>query len=213
MVSSLQIFSHRWGILVLASVAYVSSHSYLFATLCISAFDILVECFCLFLLSHKKENPIELLVDGVVRILTIFLIVTILAFVWYAYDLSFLYGLQWLYFSVVAYLYFLCRFIDVATRGIVHANLVFVVVSLGMLVFFMNFVAYGEPYTFMTEMLYILSVFFLIIVSWYYGWWAFLAFIIFWIFVLCIGLIVNAALDHNYRYPVSHYFTQTPWLK
>lgn len=205
----------RWAILVISSAAYLCSHSYLFATFAVAAFDLLAESTLLAMgggWQYYYTSGGQLAVDYALRVLTVFAAVTLNAFTWYAFDLSFLYGLQWLYFSVTTYLYFISRCIDTFTQGRYYVDVAFAAAALPGLAFFMNFIAYGEPYTFMTQMIYILSVTCLMVTSLYYRWLAVLFFVFFWIVAIAVGLIVNTALDRDYRYSVSHYFSQTPWL-
>lgn len=199
----------RWNVLIVASVAYLCSHSYAFGVLATGLFETIVNIF----VNLTQKRPWgEWGVSAAISILTILVGVTINAFTAYVFDLTFLFGLQWLYLAVVAFFYIHIRALDTATQGRAYVDYVFGVASLAMLAVLMNFVAFGEPYTFMTEMLYIVSVVALSATSSVLRWWAALIFVVFWIIVIVVGVIVNSAVGKDLRYPLSRYFAQTPLI-
>lgn len=199
----------RWNVLIVASVAYLCSHSYAFGVLATSLFETIVNVF----VNLTQKRPWgEWGVSAAISVLTILVGVTINAFTAYVFDLTFLFGLQWLYLAVVVFFYLHIRALDMATEGRVYVDYVFGVASLAMLAVLMNFVAFGEPYTFMTEMLYIVSVVGLSATSSVLRWWAALIFVVFWIIVIVVGVIVNSAVGKDLRYPLSRYFAQTPLI-
>lgn len=199
----------RWNVLIVASVAYLCSHSYAFGVLATSLFETIVNVF----VNLTQKRPWgEWGVSAAISVLTILVGVTINAFTAYVFDLTFLFGLQWLYLAVVVFFYLHIRALDTATEGRVYVDYVFGVASLAMLAVLMNFVAFGEPYTFMTEMLYIASVIGLSATSSVLRWWAALIFVVFWIIVIVVGVIVNSVVGKDLRYPLSRYFAQTPLI-
>lgn len=208
----------RWYILIIASVAYLCSHSYLFGTLTTIGFDFLVNLCCVWVGHNRRTSKAPISVNGsialdcLIRAATIVVGVTINAFASYVFDLSFLYGIPWLYLAVTVAVYVYIRGIDAVTNGRMYADYGFGLGALATLVFFMNFVAYGEPYTFMTEMIYIFSVVCLVAVSDKIQWWAALIFVVFWILAIAAGSVANFYIGKDYRYPISYYFTHTPLL-
>lgn len=199
----------RWNVLIVALAAYLTSHSYAFGVLATCLFQVIVE---LFINIHRGRPWTEWAIGAAISILTIAVGVTINAFTAYVFDLTFLFGLQWLYLAVVVVFYIHILALDTATKGRVYLDYVFSVGSLGILALMMNFVAFGEPYTFLTAMLYIVSVICLSATSSVLRWWAGLIFVVFWIIVIIVGVIVNISLDRGFRYPLSRYFSQTPLL-
>lgn len=214
----------RWYILIIASVAYLCSHSYVFGIMATIGFDFIMNAASVLVTGPgARWSSINWLVlDVFVRMGTIVVGVTINAFASYVFDLSYLYGLQWLYLATVVLVYIFVRMVDWGDRdwNRKHSqptwgvDYVFGIVSLSLTVFFMNFVAFGEPYTFMTEMIYITSVVGLVVTSdvQVMKWKAFFVFVIFWIIAIIVGLIVNTSLDKDFRFPLSYYFTKTPLI-
>lgn len=198
----------RWYVLIVAATLYLCSHSYVLAVLATIAGDL-----ALFFVGRvvffpqPEDTPESIAADAAVHALTVAVGVTINAFSAYAFDLSFLYGLQWLYFAVTLFLYLYFKWLDaIVFDHRMYLDYFFGVAALAVLVFFMNFVAYGEPYTFLMQMLYIASVVALAATSESLRWYAALIFVCCWIVVISIGLIVNEAVDHEYRHSLRHYF-------
>lgn len=201
----------RWYILIIGSIAYLCSHSYLFATTATIAFDVVLGLACA-AMDWPNVDGRGFVIDKAIGALCIVGGCTVNAFGAAIFDLSFLYGLQWLYFAIMVALYMYFRAIDTFFRTKAGLDYIFGAVALGTLVFFMNFVAYGEPYTFMVEMIYILSVIGLVAISDRIQWWAALVFFSFWIIAIGAGAITNAVMHKEYRRPLHYYFTNTPLI-
>lgn len=200
----------RWYVLVVSSTLYLCSYSYWFAVAAMSVVELL--CYALITsVSSKRPNGKTIAIECAIRIATIVVGTTINAFVAYVFDLSFFYGLQWLYFAVTAFFYVYGMWLDKVTRGRFYIDHAFGVVSLSTLVFFMNFVTYGEPYTFLVQMIFIASVIGLSATTPSLGWWTSLIFVFFWVFAIVIGVVVNRLTHKEYRYSVSDYFSRMPF--
>lgn len=205
----------RWNVLIVASVAYLCSHSYAFGVLATSLLETIISVTIDVIRDRESGGRARVetfLASAAISIVTIAVGVTINAFAAYVFDLTFLFGLQWLYLAVVVIVYVYIRALDEITGRRVYVDYVFGIASMAMLAVMMNFVAFGEPYTFMTEMLYIASVVGLSATSSALRWWAALIFVVFWAIVILVGLAVNLSMHRDFRYPVSRYFTQTPLL-
>lgn len=213
----------RWSILIVASVGYLCSHSYVFGIMATIGLDVLVNVASLLVAGSTLWSSREWLVlDVLIRMATIVIGVTINAFSSYVFDLSYFYGMQWIFFAVVVLLYVYVRLVDWGSgawnksynRPTWGVDYIFGLASLGAMAFFMNFVAFGEPYTFMVEMIYIASVIALTAVSDVkkMQWWAFLIFVVFWAVAIIVALIINIQLDKDFRFPLAYYFTKTPLI-
>ena len=200
----------RWYILIVGSVAYMCMHSYPYAITVTVAFDILVNMMNVFFAGAAISSTIEgVMVDIFVRVACIVAGITINAFTAYVYDLSFFFGLSYLLLGLFMLIYVYIRMIDWSMPSRIYADYFYILGSLALLTFFMNFVIYGEPYTYLAEAVFIISVFFLVLISdlRHMQWWSFFIFAMFWVIGLVVGWAVNKfQMHHQYRYTLMHYF-------
>jgi len=200
----------RWYILIIGSITYMCMHSYPYAIAVTVAFDTLVNMANVFFAGAAVSSTIEAVIaDIFMRVATIVMGITINAFAAYVYDLSFFFGMQYFLMGLFMLIYIYIRMIDWTMPSPIFVDYFFVLGSLALLTFFMNFVIYGEPYTYLAEAVFIISVFFLVLISdlRHMQWWAFFIFVIFWVIGLVVGWAVNKfQMHHQYRYTLMHYF-------
>jgi hypothetical protein len=149
------------------------------------------------------------MIDFFIRVASVVIGITINAFTAYVYDLSFFFGLRYFLMGLIMMMYLYIRMIDWAMPSRIYADYFFILASLATLTFFMNFVIYGEPYTYLAEAIYIISVFFLVLISdlRHMQWWSFFIFVLFWTIGILVGWLVNKfQMHHHYRYTLHHYF-------
>lgn len=200
----------RWYILIVGSITYMCMHSYPYAIAITVAFDLVVNMASVFLMNAALSSSVEAVVaDIFIRIACIVAGITINAFTAYVYDLSFFFGLRYFLMGLYMLVYVYIRMVDWSMSSRIFVDYFFILGSLALLTFFMNFVIYGEPYTYLAEAVFILSVFFLVLISdlRHMQWWAFFTFVVFWAVGLLVGWAVNKfQLNHHYRYTLMHYF-------
>lgn len=201
-----------WYILIVASVAYMCSHSYLFSATATPAFDLLVSYVAAVCVARTRFDWGRFLLERLIVTVAIVLACTVMAFAYFVFDLSYLYGLQWMYLLIICFFYIFVRAADMCTNQGRYVDYMFPLAAVGTLAFCMNFVAYGEPYTFVAALLFVLSVAALVAASQVIHWWALLVFYVVWAAALLIGYTVNRGMDKDYRVSLSYYFSQTPLL-
>lgn len=200
----------RWYILIIGQIAYMCMHHYGYAIAVTVGFDILVNMLNVFFAGAAISSKIEAVVlDVIIRVICIVGGITINAFTAYVYDLSFFFGLRYFLLGLYMLLYLYIRMIDWTMPSRVYVDYFFILASIALLTFFMNFVIYGEPYTYLAVAVYVVSVFFLVLISdlRHMQWWSLFIWAVFWIAGVLIGWLVNTfQMHHHYRYPLRHYF-------
>lgn len=200
----------RWYILIIGSISYLASHHYGYAIPITVAFDLVMNLANVFIAGARvASKPEYVAADVVIRIACIVAGITINAFASYVFDLSFLFGVSYFLMAIFMLIYLFVRMLDWAMPNKIHVDYFFVLGSLGALWFFDNNAVFGEPYTYLTEAIYIISVYFLVLISdlRHMQWWSFFIFAVFWAVAILVGWLINTfQMHHHYKYPLSHYF-------
>lgn len=210
-VSLLEHNRRRWMILIVAHVTYVSFQSYASAIWITFAFDLFVNYFSFFWGPWRTipKTAEGIILDLLLRAVTIVAGLTLNAFISYVFDLSHLHGTAWAYWLIVLLLYFFIRLLDMQ-RGdeVFGLDYLFPFAAMIFGFTFRDFMFYGEPYTYITMVAYALSVFFLSLTSSNerVKWWAVVPFFGFWIIVVAVTYGISVSIDREYKRPLTWFF-------
>jgi len=205
--------SRRWWIIIIVEMTYICTQNSYLASIVISLiFDLIANV----LIYLMEASPLSkrwswVLIDILIRMMTIWIMATISALISYVFDLTGILGQVWLYMGIVlGVTLFIWIFDSIASSSsskvkVHYLTFLFIAVFTAM---FVNFMTFAEPWTYGAFFLFSSAVFLLVVVSEYIQWWAFFVFIVVQSWVILTGAIIIMNMGFERKHTLSSFFTK-----